>query len=279
MIKRAVKALLPAPAEEWVRERYHRRPGSTRRRAELLTSATPASRRFGVERGLPIDRYYIAKFIDRFGRDSAPLGNGIRGRVLEIAEPLYVRGPDAFAARLAGGSLPPVLPEVEQVDVLDLSPNNPEATIVADLSASASDLPEEAFDCVICTQTLQFIYDIRAAVRSLHRLLKPGGVVLATVPGISQLCTPELAVQEGLTLADFPEGSIAPVDRWRLTPSAAGSLFGEVFGDTSVAVEAYGNVLAAAGLLQGLSVRDFDRAELDRHDPDYPVVVGVCAIR
>jgi hypothetical protein len=116
-------------------------------------------------------------------------------------------------------------------------------------------------------------------VRSLHRLLKPGGVVLATVPGISQLCTPELAVQEGLTLADFPEGSIAPVDRWRLTPSAAESLFGEVFGDANVTVEAYGNVLTAAGLLQGLAARDFDRDELDRRDPDYPVVVGVCAIR
>lgn len=278
MIKRAAKALLPEAAQDWVRQRYHHRPGSRRRRAKLLASPTPASRRFGVERGLPIDRYYIARFVERFGGESAPAGKGIQGRVLEVAEQLYVRGPDAFAARLAGEPLPPVLPRVAQADVVDLSANNPQATIVADLT-SEDGVPSEAFDCVICTQTLHFIYDIRAAVRTLHRALKPGGVVLATVPGISPVCPPELAVQEGLSGADFPGGIAEPVDRWRLTPSAARSLFEEAFGESHVTVETYGNALAAVGFIQGLAVRDFQPAELDRHDPDYPVVVGICAVR
>jgi len=38
----------------------------------------------------------------------------------------------------------------------------------------------------VFTQTLHLIYDVRSAIRTLHRVLKPGGVLLATFPGISQ---------------------------------------------------------------------------------------------
>ena len=46
------------------------------------------------------------------------------------------------------------------------------------------------FDCVICTQTLHVIYEVEGAVRTLHRMLKPGGVALVTVPGITQAAAP-----------------------------------------------------------------------------------------
>ena len=40
---------------------------------------------------------------------------------------------------------------------------------------------------MICTQTLQLVFDVGAAVQTLHRILKPGGVALVTIPGITQM--------------------------------------------------------------------------------------------
>ena len=48
-------------------------------------------------------------------------------------------------------------------DVLYAAEGHPDATVVGDLTTGAG-IPEAAYDCFICTQTLQFIYDIRAAV-------------------------------------------------------------------------------------------------------------------
>jgi SAM-dependent methyltransferase len=279
MLKRTARLVLPPSLQERLRARYDRRWGWRGARARRLAAPEPQSRRFGIERGLPIDRYYIEQFIRHFGGEEAPLGEGIRGRVLEVAERLYVRGPEAFAAHIAARPLPPVLPQVDHADVLDLSPRNLEATIVADLAGDAPEIPSDAFDCVICTQTLQFIYDYRAAVRTLRRVVRPGGVILATLPGISQVCTPELAVHRDLQEEDFPPGVKRPVDRWRFTAHGARDLFEEAFGDSEIVVESYGNALSAAGFLQGLSVRDLTAEELDRRDPDYPVVVGICAVR
>lgn len=70
--------------------------------------------------------------------------------------------------------------------MLHATPGNPRATLVADL-ADAPELPSAAFDCFVCTQTLTYVWPLREAIRTIHRILKPRGVVLATLPGISQL--------------------------------------------------------------------------------------------
>lgn len=119
----------------------------------------------GTWRGKPIDRYYIERFLQGNAAD-------IHGRVLEIGERTYTRE--------FGGD------RVVTSDVLYVEEGNPDATIVADLTAADS-IDSEAFDCILCTQTIQFVYDIRSAVRHLHRILRPGGVLLATTHGISQL--------------------------------------------------------------------------------------------
>jgi SAM-dependent methyltransferase len=209
------------------------------------------SRRFGLDRGQAIDRYYIDDFLRRHA--VGPAGyerDGIRGRVLEIGEPRYARGFGDPAA-------------IDQIDVLDISPLNSQATIVADLAEGRS-VPSAAFDCVLCTQTLLLIYDVPAAVRTLHRILKPGGMLLATMPGISQICHPEME-----TLGDC----------WRFTTFSARRLFEEVFDPSDITVEAYGNVLAAAAFLYGLTVEDLTREELDAHDPDYQVTIAVKAVK
>ena len=76
--------------------------------------------------------------------------------------------------------------ESTRADILHVRQGNPRATIVGDLTDPAV-LPESAFDCIVLTQTLHLIYDVRLAVARLYRALAPGGVVLVTAPGISQI--------------------------------------------------------------------------------------------
>ncbi len=199
------------------------------------------SRRFGYERGQPVDRYYIEAFLARHSED-------IAGRVLEI-------GDDSYTRRFGRG-------RVTASDVLHVTEGNPRATIVGDLARGDS-LPSNRFDCIILTQTLHLIYDVRAAIQTLHRVLKPGGVCLATFPGISQV----------------DAGAWGDSWYWSFTTLSARRLLEETFSTNEVAVESWGNVLAACAFLYGLAAEDLHLAELDHHDPCYPVVLTLRAVR
>jgi len=207
-----------------------------------LRRLAPISRVFGFDRGLPIDRYYIERFLSAQARD-------IRGRVLEI-------GDSEYTTRFGGG-------RVTRSDVLDRTAANARATIVADLTR-ADGFPSAAFDCVICTQTLQFIYDVGSAVQALHRMLKPAGILLLTVPVVSQIC---------------PEDMERTGEYWRFTDAAVRRLLGDVFGPENVSVDAHGNVLVAVCFLHGLATHELERGELDFCDPDYQVLVTARAVR
>ena len=69
--------------------------------------------------------------------------------------------------------------------MIDIDEQNDRRTITLDLTQCDA-APSQVFDCIICTQTLFEIYDYTAAVRSLFKMLREGGVLLATFPGISQ---------------------------------------------------------------------------------------------
>jgi SAM-dependent methyltransferase len=202
----------------------------------------PVSRTFGFERGKPVDRWYIERFLAAHSPD-------VRGHVIEVAESTYT-------GWYGGG-------EVEHSDVLHAAPGNPEATIVGDLTTGEG-IPAGAFDCFVMTQTLPFIYNVADAVRGAHRLLKPGGVVLATVPGMSQV-----------SREDKREWG----DWWRFTSQGARRLFADVFGDDAVEVAAHGNVLAACAFLYGLAADDLTEAQLAYHDPDYELLTTVRAVK
>jgi len=201
----------------------------------------PISREFGLDRGGPIDRYYIENFLARHAED-------IGGRVLEIKD-------SALTRKYGGG-------RVTVSDVLDVDESNRRATIVADLTR-AEDVPSNIFDCIICTQTLHFIYDLGSAVRNLQRILKPGGSLLATFPGIGQTSCQKLDERYC----------------WALSTLAARRLFEEVFPAISVEIEAHGNVLAAVAFLEGLAVRELREDELDHHDPDYELLITLRAVK
>ena len=140
-------------------------------------------------------------------------------------------------------------------DVLHVDESNPSATIVDDLS-DGDQIPSSTFDCFVLTQTLQLIYDVKAALATVYRILKPGGVVLATVPGISQISNDEW----GKTWY------------WAFTSLSARRLFEEVFPKGSVEIEAHGNVLAATAFLQGLATGELRQDELDQADREYEML-------
>ncbi len=148
---------------------------------------------------------------------------------------------------------------MKQSDVLSLLPDNPKASIVGDL-ATGETIPGAAFDCAIVTQVLHLIHDPREAVQTIQRILKPGGVALVTVPGISQV--------------EWSESW-----HWSFTLLSARQMFSEVFGEANVRARAYGNVLAATSFLWGIAVEELDPAELDFPDPNYPVTVAVRAVK
>jgi SAM-dependent methyltransferase len=135
--------------------------------------------------------------------------------------------------------------------------------VIADL-ADAPQISSDNYDCVICTQTLLLIYDVRAAIATLHRILRPGGTLLLTVPGISQICRPEMD-EEG--------------DYWRFTTRSLRMLLEEAFGPDDLTVEAYGNVFTATCFLYGIAAEELEREELDHHDPNYELLIGARAIK
>lgn len=203
-----------------------------------LRRTTPLSDRFGYDRGTPVDRYYIERFLEAHRAD-------IRGRVLEVKDSGYT---DRYGAA------------VERADVLDIDPANPHATIIADLAA-ADTIPSDTFDCFVLTQTLLLIYDVQSAVAHAYRILRPGGVLLVTVPAVSRIC---------ISLKN---------DYWRFTVASCSALFGEVFGPDDIVVRSYGNVLTATAFLTGMAYEELTGKELDAHDENIPLIITVRAVK
>jgi SAM-dependent methyltransferase len=217
-----------------VRSRIPVRMGSLRRVA-------PVSRIFGYDRGQPVDRFYVERFL----ADNASV---IAGRVMEIGDSTYTR-------RFGGQ-------RVTAIDVLNIDDTFPETTIVGDL-ADADQIPSDTFDCLVITQTLHLIYDLSAAVATLHRILRPGGTLLLTVPGITSLS----------------DDRWAETWYWALTPLSARRLFSDVFTQENVEVSAHGNVLTSVAFLEGLASRELRPRELAVDDPQYPMLITVKATK
>lgn len=240
--KDVLKAVLPVSARQWLRRQPLRVQLLLSRDAFLRRRTRPIDAHWGGPRGTIVDRYYIERYLSRHADD-------VRGHVLEF-------GSDAYSRHFGQG-------KVSKVDVLDLGIENPGATIIADLNHAES-LPGDVFDCILCTQVLLFIYDLRAAVRALFRMLKPGGVLLLTSPGIQKISRGDMEIG-----GDF----------WRFTTLSMRRLFDEVFPPERVEVEAFGNFLTAVAFLHGLAIEDLRTKDLEPHDPGFPVSIAVRAVK
>ena len=213
----------------------------------------PISRKFGFDRGCPIDRYYIDSFLKQNQ-------NLITGSVLEIAESTYSK---QFGHDIASN------------EVLHYDDSNKKATIVGDLTKPET-LPKERIDCFICTQTLNFIFDVPKAIEGSYKVLKQGGTLLCTVSGISQISRYDMD-----RWGDYWRFTDLSIRKLMESPAiSTPSLMESVFGEGNVEIVTFGNALAATAFLQGLAIDDLpDTSLLDKKDLDYQITIGIKATK
>ena len=209
-----------------------------RGRLLLAGGVRPASRTFGYERGQPIHRYYVQRFFQTHA-------SRIRGHCLDFHDPWYVH--------TYGEGRP------SRIDVLDLSAENPHATLVADMT-KPNDLPSDTFDCIVCVHVLHIVYEADVFAKELHRLLAPGGTLLMAVPGTSMISP------------DWTE-----YRRW--TGLGVRTLLNQFFRPSDVVVETYGNSLSAAAEMRGLASDEIAPWELNTKDDLFQVEVCGLAVK
>ncbi|WP_187264256.1 glycosyltransferase [Pontibacter beigongshangensis] len=244
MIKSIIKKNAPNFGLKWLHrmgltKKYTPKVGSVTPRD--FDRLTPFSRDFGYDRGGAIDRYYIENFLQ--GEATC-----IKGRVLEI-------GDNEYTMKFGGG-------KVSKSDIFHVNDENPQATLIGDIS-NAPQIPDNTFDCIILTQTLHLIYDFKGALATCHRILKPGGALLLTVPYITSIAKDEW----GATWY------------WSFTDKVLRLLMAETFPGGKAEVGSFGNVLVASAFLYGMGRTEISQKELDHYDPQYQVINTVKAIK
>jgi SAM-dependent methyltransferase len=123
----------------------------------------PLSRKFGFDRGTPIDRYWVESFVNKNK-------SSIRGICLEIEDSRYT---DKYGSNIS------------QSDILDINQLNKKANIYGDLRNLITIIESNTYDCIILTQVLGMIDDYNAAISECFRILKPNGKIIATVSAFS----------------------------------------------------------------------------------------------
>ena len=195
----------------------------------------PASNIFGCEYGTAVDRYYIEQFLDQHS-------SLIKGTVMEIASDGYIK---RFGR------------DVDKAIVLHVNGINGAYKGNFETGEGISD---NMVDCLICTQTLQYIYDLKAAVLNIYRMLRSRGTGLLTLPGIKSLS---------------PGDSEAYGEYWSFTEDSANRLFSEVFGSENVEVVSHGNVKVSMAYLYGIPLEYMLKEDMDHSDHQFPFLITV----
>lgn len=198
----------------------------------------PVSKRFGQERGTAIDRFYIEKFLTDHRKD-------IKGTVMEIAEKRYIK----------------IFPE-DISEAVILHVNGWGENAIKGNLATGEGIIENSVDCMICTQTIQFIYDIHSVIKNIHKLLKPGGRVLLTASSISQI-----------SLYDYKNWG----EYWKFTDQSMKKLMLEAFEEDQVEVCSYGNMKAAIAFMYGMCQEELEVSDLEYADEQFPMIVAAAA--
>jgi len=198
-----------------------------------LRRTAPLSAYFGFERGTPIDRYYLDRFL-------AAHRDAITGDVLEVQVASYTK---RFGH------------DVTRADTVDVIPRF-HPTYLCDLARAEDVLPADAYDCVLLPNTLPHVRDLDAALRNVVRVLRGGGVLLASAAGLLPL-TP-----------DAPE-------YWRFSPDGWRERLSSIWPPGELTIDGHGNCLAAIATQLGLAQEELTGAELDVEDPRYPVLTTI----
>lgn len=197
----------------------------------------PLNRVFGFSRGMPINRYYIEKFLEE-------KREFICGDVLEVAENTYTK---KFGLSVTNSYMLHVSSEDERY-------------IKGNFETGEGIIPESV-DCIILTQVLPVIFDSKAVISNICRMLKTGGVCLITVNGISQI-----------SRYDMERWG----DYWNFTDLSIRKLLEKEVSADKIEIRTYGNVKTATAMLYGVAAEELSKEELDYVDEDYQV--SICAM-
>jgi glycosyltransferase involved in cell wall biosynthesis/SAM-dependent methyltransferase len=243
-LRMMLKNALPDKLLKWLHQaglyqQYTPPPGKIQ--AGDFNRLTPFSADFGFDRGGAIDRYYIENFLQENQER-------VRGHVLEI-------GDDAYTLKFGGE-------KILRSDILHIDHRNTRATYIGDIT-DVPQIPAEQFDCIIFTQTLHLIYDFKSALNTCYRILKPGGCLLLTVPGISHI----------------DQGEWRDYWLWSFTDTSIKRLMKDTFNGSKVDIKTYGNVYVAAAFLYGMGLPEFRKEYLWKHDASYQVIISAAAVK
>jgi SAM-dependent methyltransferase len=231
-LRKSMGRVLPAPAKYFAWQALSMIK-AMHARARFMVGVQPIRPLKGFRSGvLPVGRYYLEQFLQEFSSD-------IFGHCLEFQA-------DDYTSRFGGDRL-------TRLDILHKEAGNQRATLVADLT-KPNHIPSDQFDCIICTYVLHSVLDLDKLTSELHRILKPGGVLLVAVPHVGRI---------------YPDAH----ELWRFTPKGLHLVLAGAFGAENVMVRAYGNSLTAAGVIRGLAAHEFTAAELNVHTPECMVAV------
>jgi hypothetical protein len=202
-----------------------------------LRRTEPLSDQFGFDRGTPIDRFYLHRFLEAER-------NTITGDVLEIQVPSH--------AHRFGHNL-------KRVDTLDISPEF-SPTYLCDLADADRVVAADSYDCFLLPNTLQHLVHLEKALTQALRIVRSGGVILASAANLVRLTSP----------AD---------DFWRLTAAGWQLVTSRVWSGCAIDVRAHGNCLAVAAAAYGLALEELSAAELAVDDDRFPVLTTIKCVK
>ncbi len=193
------------------------------------------SKAMGCDRGAPVDRFYIEKFLNENKKY-------IHGDCMEIADTTYI---SKFGSNVKNAYI--FTAEADR-----------ENAITGDLTTGKGCKPD-AIDCFILTQTLPFMFDIQNAAKNIIMMLRPGGVALVTVRGISMI-------------SRYDEQRWG--DYWGFTVQSLEKIFLPVTSKNNIEIISYGNVKTATAFLYGLCQEDLEMKDFIYDDPLVPVIIA-----
>jgi hypothetical protein len=151
-----------------------------------LRRTAPFSSSYGFERGTPIDRYYLHRFL-------SANADRISGDVLEVQT-------NAYTERFGRG--------VTRADAFDIVPGF-DPTYLCDIAHCGDTIPSRTYDCLLLPNALPHFRELGLALGHILRIVRPGGTILASAGGLLPLT------------GDVPDYWRLSPDGWRETLTTA----------------------------------------------------------
>lgn len=134
---------------------------------------------------------------------------GTRGRVLEVG---CGRGHTLMALKQLGVATEAVGVELVAIERTEEEVRGVDRYLVGNVETDRLDLPERHFDVLICADVLEHLNDPWTVLRRLTSLLRPGGLVVASVPNVREVRTLYSVFVRG----DFAYADAGVLDRTHL---------------------------------------------------------------